>query len=464
MIYATVDLVIDDYKSVCDKKIVLYRGDRNVEVRFVLKGNKFIVLENTYAQMIIRRPSATSIFSEPALIAKDTVIFTISGEMIDELKEQGEYSFQIRLFDDNMSARATLPPCDGCLCIGSPIVSEEEYIVGASEVGNSHVMSPLADEYDIYDENGNYIKTDWKSGDLITEDRLNKIEDALYDAHTAKDDDIDIDLSDYALKSEIPNKTSQLENDSNFLTEIPSEYVTEMELTEISTQIDKNSNDISTILSIIDEPPTYTKPTLTATVNKSNIEHNISTAITVTPTFVQNDAGTVVSYSLMKNNEEIYSNPSPNSYSDTITLIHGESVSYKATVGYSDGAIKNTLLGIPYPGTSIKAGSISYNIVVRGYALSYYGVIDNNTIDSVDSLTSVLRTSRGSTLTFNMANQRVVYMYPKSFGNLTSIKDANNFDYINSYSLSTMIFNNVEYNVYILTDSVTITGFKQIFS
>lgn len=35
---------------------------------------------------------------------------------------------------------------------------------------------------------------------------------------------------DYALKSELPTKTSQLENDSGFLVEVPSEYVTEEEL------------------------------------------------------------------------------------------------------------------------------------------------------------------------------------------------------------------------------------------
>ena len=34
------------------------------------------------------------------------------------------------------------------------------------------------------------------------------------------------------MSSEIPTKVSELENDSNFLTSIPSEYVTETELTE----------------------------------------------------------------------------------------------------------------------------------------------------------------------------------------------------------------------------------------
>lgn len=50
-----------------------------------------------------------------------------------------------------------------------------------------------------------------------------------------------VDLSDYATKDElnakadikdIPTKTSQLTNDSNFLTSIPSEYITETELND----------------------------------------------------------------------------------------------------------------------------------------------------------------------------------------------------------------------------------------
>ena len=40
----------------------------------------------------------------------------------------------------------------------------------------------------------------------------------------------EVDLSSYALKAEIPTKTSDLVNDSNYLTNIPSEYITETEL------------------------------------------------------------------------------------------------------------------------------------------------------------------------------------------------------------------------------------------
>ena len=42
----------------------------------------------------------------------------------------------------------------------------------------------------------------------------------------------EIDLSGYALKTEIPTAVSQLTNDSGYLTEVPNEYVTDTELTE----------------------------------------------------------------------------------------------------------------------------------------------------------------------------------------------------------------------------------------
>ena len=42
--------------------------------------------------------------------------------------------------------------------------------------------------------------------------------------------DVTSQLGDYAKKSELPTKVSQLTNDSNYLTSVPSEYITETEL------------------------------------------------------------------------------------------------------------------------------------------------------------------------------------------------------------------------------------------
>ena len=179
MIYATVGMTVGDYSSKCDTNIVLYRGDRNVEIRFVIKGNRFTVLDSTYAQMIIIRPSATSVISDPAPIQNDTVVFTISEDMIDELKEIGAYTFQVRLYDNSMNARATLPPCEGCLIINEPIATEG---INTAMINYSAVLASETDE-ETFDENNSYNKTVWMDGDIITDARMNKIEKAYKDKY-----------------------------------------------------------------------------------------------------------------------------------------------------------------------------------------------------------------------------------------------------------------------------------------
>lgn len=181
MIYTNVDMTIANDKSTVNSKVVLYRGDKNVEIRLYMKGNRFVVQQNMYAQLIIVRPSAPSVFSEIAKINNDTVILTITGDMIDEFKETGEYSFQIRLYDDNQVARVTLPPVQNGIVIKNPIAVENESIVELALVDSAVVYADLSEEItDIFDEDKVYIMTDWQPGDVITAARLNKIEEGLY--------------------------------------------------------------------------------------------------------------------------------------------------------------------------------------------------------------------------------------------------------------------------------------------
>ena len=57
-------------------------------------------------------------------------------------------------------------------------------------------------------------------------------------------DNIDKTLEDYAFKADIPTKTSQLTNDSGFLTSIPSEYITESELEEQNYITEEEVNEL----------------------------------------------------------------------------------------------------------------------------------------------------------------------------------------------------------------------------
>jgi len=216
----------------------------------------------------------------------------------------------------------------------------------------------------------------------------------------------------------------------------------------------------------IDTPPTYVKPSCSITLNASLLKHNVSTALTIKPNFVKNDAGNVVEYILKKGEEELVSSATLCDYVDTVQIAHNSTITYNITIKYADGVIKQTLLGLDYPETSIKAGSVNSNKSIKAYANSYYGVITGNSIteEEVKNLTSSTNTSKSYTATFNLTNQRSVFLYPASFGILSTIKDANNFDYINSYTRSEMVIDGVDYYVYILTDPVTISNFKQIFN
>lgn len=425
MLYARVVLWVKKDEVISDSKVILYRGDKNVDIEFTLKSVDYVLTESAFAQLILTRPYATSVFSEIFKIGNNKVIVRITGDMIDELNEKESYAIQIRLFDSERVARVTLPPCYDVICVREPIAVErtdgDEALVNLAKVNYALTGRNSEQIGDVFTD-GVYNKTIWYDGDLITDGRLNKVEDALH----------------FISRTDIEQRE----------------------------QLEKNTSDISTILDIVDTPPTYTKPTLSISLNTSTLEHNKATSVTITPNFKQNDAGSVSKYVLYKNGIEIFNNTTVSAYTDSATINHNGSISYSATATYGDGPIKNTLLGIPYPNTSIKAGSVSASGIIRAYALSYYGIINSSTIteNDISSLSSRLSSSKSYTYTVNLAEQRIVYMYPQSFGTLTSIKDANNFDYINSYTRTTLSYNGVDYYVYILTDPVTITGFKQIFN
>ena len=106
--------------------------------------------------------------------------------------------------------------------------------------------------------------------------------------------------------------------------------------------------------------------------------------------------------------------------------------------------------------------SASYTFVMA----SYYGAVTTAPTDKagIIALTKNVKNTKALTTTFTLSNQRSCYCYPASFGNLTSIKDANNFEYLSSYTKTNVTVDEVSYNVYTLTDPVTATGFKQVYA
>ena len=78
-------------------------------------------------------------------------------------------------------------------------------------------------------------------------------------------------------------------------------------------------------------------------------------------------------------------------------------------------------------------------------------------IPSKDNNKAVLNTAN-RTVSISQSNQKLVYVYPSYFGNLTSIKDGNGFQGFSGYTKSTFDMGGTTYNAYIQNTSATATG------
>ena len=197
MIYIERKITIKKNQAKIEQPIVLYKGDMNIELKFSIENNPFkhkSGTEATKGQLIIKRPKGEPIFSEPVKMSESKVIFIVTGDMIDGLDvdgnytdETGAYDFQIQLLNEGESSIGSLPPVTGGIIIKEPLC--ERATVNATYVNkdNAYVMPAniatfsLRDSDDIFDEEGNYNKSMWVSGDIITDARLNRVEDALYE-------------------------------------------------------------------------------------------------------------------------------------------------------------------------------------------------------------------------------------------------------------------------------------------
>lgn len=112
--------------------------------------------------------------------------------------------------------------------------------------------------------------------------------------------------------------------------------------------------------------------------------------------------------------------------------------------------------------------SANSSVNVKFVYPSYCGIVASDFVANSTTIVAMNKTIKDSShfdITYSeLDNQKVCYAYPKSYGNLSSIKDSNGFEYINSYILSTVTINSVDYNVYLLESSTSITNFKQSYS
>lgn len=103
---------------------------------------------------------------------------------------------------------------------------------------------------------------------------------------------------------------------------------------------------------------------------------------------------------------------------------------------------------------------------------SYKAIVDVSSVPSASELATLVSTTDNEFLLdkknytwsgITMTNKRMCYAYPKSYGALSSIKDANNFEVLGSYTKIETKINGVDYILYITTDTSSLNGGKMIF-
>ena len=254
--------------------------------KYTTKNSTNIIedVKASYGQLVIKTPNEKPpIFTDVVETNEGSVVFTLSEEMIDESVEVGDYTFQIRLFDSNKESRATIPPVENGISIREPIAIEDVSSTNEVDVATvGHAITTAGSSEDAFDTEGNYNKTTWKTGDRITAAKLNKMEVAIdgvnkkvasgsasgegmtqeqvsqlstayqhsqsthapstAEANVQADWNETNTTSDAYIKNKptnlattddipaVPTKTSQLTNDSGYITNIPDEYITETEL------------------------------------------------------------------------------------------------------------------------------------------------------------------------------------------------------------------------------------------
>ena len=130
--------------------IVLYRGDKNIEVKFHIKNNPFIADSSIkYGQLIIKLPeTGLVIFSEINKFDEEVVSFMLPEDMMDEIIEVGLYTIQLRFYNEDKSSAATLPEITRALDIREPIAIQDQQPISYNPITATITLDPAMFVYD----------------------------------------------------------------------------------------------------------------------------------------------------------------------------------------------------------------------------------------------------------------------------------------------------------------------------
>ena len=116
LITKNVTLTVKDDKATLSDKIILYQGDKGIEIYFTLVGFNYKFKSNeligVYVDGKLMKPSGEVVsVNNMSVSGTNKIKFTVDSTMTDESGEVGTHTLQICLYDDaTKSNHVTVPP------------------------------------------------------------------------------------------------------------------------------------------------------------------------------------------------------------------------------------------------------------------------------------------------------------------------------------------------------------------
>ena len=409
------DLVvtIKNDKAKPEDKMFIYRNDNNIDVYIEISNLGYTVSKSdkpfiTSAKAFYKTPGGT-VIQYPRLLEivnGKKIKFSFTEEITPTMQEIGEYELQFQLFD-NTGGRITVPPY--YFYVKEPMGQtgiDDNAIVGLAIVGDSFLPMSDDDEILFVMEDG-YIKTTWVSGDLITANRLNNMENGI---HTA------IEEINYIKENGITG--GGITEECIYSSDVPSTVaVGGIPLNYTTTGI--TFNDF-----IYDLLHPYVKPTITFSVSPTTVVYEQGYTIPKL-TFTANakkGSKSITQIAINKNDAVVELSDFDEGYMGNPNLCHSvdnvkKSIKIYAYVTDGDNIVNSNTINI----------SFIHPI--------YIGVVDSDkpTQTQIKAMTKRVVNPSNQSYDFTMLNKRMCISVPSNW-KIKTIVDQNGFDITNSFT------------------------------
>lgn len=193
----------------------------------------------------------------------------------------------------------------------------------------------------------------------------------------------------------------------------------------------------------------YFEPVITLSADKVLINKKgatIEAPITITAT-AEKKSDDVIFYSINYDGNDVSTGNNPDG--GEITYIH-----------QTDISADTIFIG------SISDGKSTINKTIKFEFINpyYYGSANDNEISDFTGLTEeIVKKNINKKVNYTASAEYLVFAYDATYGDLTSIKDKNNFENLPAFTKTVMEVNGENYNVYISSDKITCSNFEYTF-